>query len=95
MAWSFLISFNEAVDNSQRIVLSLVPMFNCIWLYGVNHCLEKSIQISSNSHHHRERRVTPSSEKSKKHTFEAMQVKPNTPESIKGKVAVKNCNSKG
>lgn len=39
--------------------------------------------------------VTPSNKKSKKRAFEAMQVKSNTPENVKGKVTVKNCNSKG
>lgn len=39
--------------------------------------------------------VTPSNKKSKKRPFEAMQVQPNTPENVKGKVTVKNCNSKG
>jgi len=39
--------------------------------------------------------VTPSNKKSEKHTLEAGQVKPNTPENVKGEVSVKNCNSKG
>lgn len=51
-SWSSLSSFpfNEAAENSQCVVLPPLPMFNCIWLYGVSCCLEKSIQLSSNSH---------------------------------------------